>query len=227
MLDQFQADDKKRRFYVCENLFSQTYKQEVLSLHLVNNVLIVCLCVCVCFDSSLSQRQCSHWCPMSDCCLAPEAVHVCLMQTPTGAPRGTRTKVVHTCLCVCVTTLLRWKCRPLSVTVSPGHGSVFSCCNPAKLRDRSATFFIIHALGGAILFITDGIIVRLPANTTHNYTWTQVKWEQSKNNLLHTKQDRDMWELQCFWLCCIKTSSNRLRLCLGATQSSTSMCRHR
>uniref|UniRef100_A0A3P9BJL5 Major facilitator superfamily domain containing 4Aa n=1 Tax=Maylandia zebra TaxID=106582 RepID=A0A3P9BJL5_9CICH len=38
------------------------------------------------------------------------------------------------------------------------HGSVFSCCNPAKLRDRSATFFIIHALGGAILFITDGII---------------------------------------------------------------------
>uniref|UniRef100_A0A3B4FDU0 Major facilitator superfamily domain containing 4Aa n=1 Tax=Pundamilia nyererei TaxID=303518 RepID=A0A3B4FDU0_9CICH len=49
-------------------------------------------------------------------------------------------------------------CRPLSVTVSPGHGSVFSCCNPAKLRDRSATFFIIHALGGAILFITDGII---------------------------------------------------------------------
>uniref|UniRef100_A0A669EG91 Major facilitator superfamily domain containing 4Aa n=1 Tax=Oreochromis niloticus TaxID=8128 RepID=A0A669EG91_ORENI len=46
----------------------------------------------------------------------------------------------------------------LSVTVSPGHGSVFSCCNPAKLRDRPATFFIIHALGGAILFITDGII---------------------------------------------------------------------
>lgn len=39
-----------------------------------------------------------------------------------------------------------------------GHGSVFSCCNPAKLRDRPATFFIIHALGGAILFITDGII---------------------------------------------------------------------
>uniref|UniRef100_A0AAZ1XXL6 Major facilitator superfamily domain-containing protein 4A n=1 Tax=Oreochromis aureus TaxID=47969 RepID=A0AAZ1XXL6_OREAU len=39
-----------------------------------------------------------------------------------------------------------------------GHGSVFSCCNPAKLRDRPATFFIIHSLGGAILFITDGII---------------------------------------------------------------------
>uniref|UniRef100_A0A3Q3NG68 Major facilitator superfamily domain-containing protein 4A n=1 Tax=Mastacembelus armatus TaxID=205130 RepID=A0A3Q3NG68_9TELE len=41
---------------------------------------------------------------------------------------------------------------------SQGHGSVFSCCNLAKLRDRPATFFIVHALGGAILFITDGII---------------------------------------------------------------------
>ncbi|KAK2862622.1 hypothetical protein Q5P01_002155 [Channa striata] len=39
-----------------------------------------------------------------------------------------------------------------------GHGSMFGCCNPAKLRGRPATFFILHALGGAILFITDGII---------------------------------------------------------------------
>ncbi|KAM3622179.1 uncharacterized protein V6R79_021526 [Siganus canaliculatus] len=39
-----------------------------------------------------------------------------------------------------------------------GHGSLLVCCNPAKLRDRPATFFILHALGGAILFITDGII---------------------------------------------------------------------
>ncbi|XP_051271043.1 major facilitator superfamily domain-containing protein 4A-like [Dicentrarchus labrax] len=39
-----------------------------------------------------------------------------------------------------------------------GHGSLFACCNPAKLRGRPATFFILHALGGAILFITDGII---------------------------------------------------------------------
>ncbi|XP_040889644.1 major facilitator superfamily domain-containing protein 4A isoform X2 [Toxotes jaculatrix] len=39
-----------------------------------------------------------------------------------------------------------------------GHGSVFGCCNLAKLRGRPATFFILHALGGAILFITDGII---------------------------------------------------------------------
>ncbi|XP_059184598.1 major facilitator superfamily domain-containing protein 4A isoform X2 [Centropristis striata] len=39
-----------------------------------------------------------------------------------------------------------------------GHGSLFHCCNLAKLRGRPATFFILHALGGAILFITDGII---------------------------------------------------------------------
>ncbi|XP_042354801.1 major facilitator superfamily domain-containing protein 4A-like isoform X3 [Plectropomus leopardus] len=39
-----------------------------------------------------------------------------------------------------------------------GHGSLFGCCNPAKLRGRPATFYIVHALGGAILFITDGII---------------------------------------------------------------------
>ncbi|XP_070814294.1 major facilitator superfamily domain-containing protein 4A [Chaetodon trifascialis] len=39
-----------------------------------------------------------------------------------------------------------------------GHGSVFGCCNPAKLRGHPTTFFILHALGGAILFLTDGII---------------------------------------------------------------------
>ncbi|XP_062272192.1 major facilitator superfamily domain-containing protein 4A [Scomber scombrus] len=39
-----------------------------------------------------------------------------------------------------------------------GHGSVFICCNPAKLRGRPPTFFLLHILGGAILFITDGII---------------------------------------------------------------------
>uniref|UniRef100_A0A8D3CJL9 Major facilitator superfamily domain-containing protein 4A n=1 Tax=Scophthalmus maximus TaxID=52904 RepID=A0A8D3CJL9_SCOMX len=41
---------------------------------------------------------------------------------------------------------------------SQGHLSGCCCCNPAKLRDRPATFFILHALGGAILFLTDGII---------------------------------------------------------------------
>ncbi|XP_049892894.1 major facilitator superfamily domain-containing protein 4A isoform X3 [Epinephelus moara] len=40
-----------------------------------------------------------------------------------------------------------------------GHGSVFGCCNRAKLRGRPATFFLLHVLGGAILFITDGIVV--------------------------------------------------------------------
>nr|XP_046240819.1 major facilitator superfamily domain-containing protein 4A [Scatophagus argus] len=42
--------------------------------------------------------------------------------------------------------------------IDQGHGSLFVCCNPVKLRGRPATFFMLHALGGAILFITDGII---------------------------------------------------------------------
>ncbi|XP_029357190.1 major facilitator superfamily domain-containing protein 4A isoform X2 [Echeneis naucrates] len=44
------------------------------------------------------------------------------------------------------------------VESAKGHGSVFDCCNPAKLHGHPPTFFIIHALGGAILFITDGMI---------------------------------------------------------------------
>lgn len=38
------------------------------------------------------------------------------------------------------------------------HTSIFQCCNLAKLRGRPASFFILHVVGGAILFITDGII---------------------------------------------------------------------
>ncbi|KAM4581773.1 major facilitator superfamily domain-containing protein 4A [Fundulus diaphanus] len=39
-----------------------------------------------------------------------------------------------------------------------GHWGVFDCCRPENLRGQPATFFVIHALGGAIVFITDGII---------------------------------------------------------------------
>ncbi|XP_041817156.1 major facilitator superfamily domain-containing protein 4A [Chelmon rostratus] len=39
-----------------------------------------------------------------------------------------------------------------------GHGSLFACCNPAKLQGQPTTFFILHVLGGAVLFISDGII---------------------------------------------------------------------
>ncbi|XP_033977430.1 major facilitator superfamily domain-containing protein 4A [Trematomus bernacchii] len=39
-----------------------------------------------------------------------------------------------------------------------GYQSFFYCCNLAKLRGRPATFFLLHALGGAVVFITDGII---------------------------------------------------------------------
>ncbi|KAM9860153.1 major facilitator superfamily domain-containing protein 4A [Aulostomus maculatus] len=41
---------------------------------------------------------------------------------------------------------------------SQAHSSVFSCCNLDKLRGRRPTFFLLHALGGVILFITDGVI---------------------------------------------------------------------
>uniref|UniRef100_A0A3P9JZ41 Major facilitator superfamily domain containing 4Aa n=1 Tax=Oryzias latipes TaxID=8090 RepID=A0A3P9JZ41_ORYLA len=39
-----------------------------------------------------------------------------------------------------------------------GHGSVFSCCNSARLEGQPTTTFFIYALGSAIVFITDGII---------------------------------------------------------------------
>lgn len=39
-----------------------------------------------------------------------------------------------------------------------GHGSLFGCCHSATVKGHPASFFLIHALGGAILFITDGII---------------------------------------------------------------------
>ncbi|XP_027139220.1 major facilitator superfamily domain-containing protein 4A isoform X1 [Larimichthys crocea] len=39
-----------------------------------------------------------------------------------------------------------------------GFWRFFICCNLSKLKSRPATFFILHALGGAILFMTDGII---------------------------------------------------------------------
>uniref|UniRef100_A0A3P9PYF7 Major facilitator superfamily domain containing 4Aa n=1 Tax=Poecilia reticulata TaxID=8081 RepID=A0A3P9PYF7_POERE len=38
-----------------------------------------------------------------------------------------------------------------------GHGGLLDC-RPSNLQGHPATFFIIHALGGAIVFITDGII---------------------------------------------------------------------
>lgn len=45
-----------------------------------------------------------------------------------------------------------------SVEGEEGHGSLFCCCNAANVRGHPSSFIIIHALGGAIVFITDGII---------------------------------------------------------------------
>ncbi|KAM6927791.1 major facilitator superfamily domain-containing protein 4A [Xenentodon cancila] len=41
---------------------------------------------------------------------------------------------------------------------SQGDGNVFDCCKTANVQGRPTTFFFLHALGGAIVFITDGII---------------------------------------------------------------------
>ncbi|XP_013885088.1 major facilitator superfamily domain-containing protein 4-A, partial [Austrofundulus limnaeus] len=45
-----------------------------------------------------------------------------------------------------------------AVGSSQGHEDMFDCCSPVRIRGRPATFFILHALGGAVVFITDGII---------------------------------------------------------------------
>ncbi|XP_061584179.1 major facilitator superfamily domain-containing protein 4A isoform X2 [Cololabis saira] len=39
-----------------------------------------------------------------------------------------------------------------------GDRSLFDCCKSANVQDRPTTFFLLHVLGGAIVFITDGII---------------------------------------------------------------------
>lgn len=40
-----------------------------------------------------------------------------------------------------------------------GHGDIFSCCQNDNLRGLPVSFFMIHILGGMVLFMTDGIVV--------------------------------------------------------------------
>lgn len=40
-----------------------------------------------------------------------------------------------------------------------GHGDIFSCCRNDNLRGLPVSFFMIHILGGMVLFMTDGIVV--------------------------------------------------------------------
>lgn len=40
-----------------------------------------------------------------------------------------------------------------------GHGSIFSCCQNDSMRGMPVSFFMIHILGGMVLFMTDGIVV--------------------------------------------------------------------
>ncbi|KAK9954426.1 hypothetical protein ABG768_016493 [Culter alburnus] len=39
-----------------------------------------------------------------------------------------------------------------------GHGNIFSCCMNGNMRGLPATFFVIHILGGMVLFMTEGIM---------------------------------------------------------------------
>nr|XP_040050396.1 LOW QUALITY PROTEIN: major facilitator superfamily domain-containing protein 4B-like [Gasterosteus aculeatus aculeatus] len=39
-----------------------------------------------------------------------------------------------------------------------GHGNIFSCCQNDNLRGVPVSFFMIHILGGLVLFMTDGIV---------------------------------------------------------------------
>ncbi|XP_030623569.1 major facilitator superfamily domain-containing protein 4B [Chanos chanos] len=39
-----------------------------------------------------------------------------------------------------------------------GHGDLFSCCQNDNLRGLPPSFFLIHILGGMVLFMTDGIV---------------------------------------------------------------------
>ncbi|XP_028309212.1 major facilitator superfamily domain-containing protein 4B [Gouania willdenowi] len=39
-----------------------------------------------------------------------------------------------------------------------GHGDIFSCCRNDNLRGLPVSFFMIHILGGMVLFMTDGIV---------------------------------------------------------------------
>ncbi|CAJ1051926.1 major facilitator superfamily domain-containing protein 4A [Xyrichtys novacula] len=45
-----------------------------------------------------------------------------------------------------------------SFDIDEGQEGFFGCCHPAKFHSHPASFFVLHALGGAMLFITDGII---------------------------------------------------------------------
>ncbi|KAF7667452.1 hypothetical protein LDENG_00060400 [Lucifuga dentata] len=40
-----------------------------------------------------------------------------------------------------------------------GHGDIFGCCQNDNLRGLPLSFFMIHILGGMVLFMTDGIVV--------------------------------------------------------------------
>ncbi|XP_034389044.1 major facilitator superfamily domain-containing protein 4A [Cyclopterus lumpus] len=79
-------------------------------------------------------------------------------------PAGVLTLMYHERLLPCSGSSPRLIDRDSLSSTSPtgdsvqGHRRWFGCCDPAKLLGRPASFLILHALGGAILFVTEGII---------------------------------------------------------------------
>lgn len=135
--------------------------------------LIVCLCVCWKLPVPVAVTALMY----------SQRLLPCFSHSPRLLDRNSQSQTSNTadgshgkactivCVCLIVFTLTYWNDRPLGLPLWSGIGSLFVCCNPAKLRGSPATFFILHALAGAVLFITDGIIVRfllsLPMYTSY------------------------------------------------------------
>lgn len=63
-----------------------------------------------------------------------------------------------------------------------GHESIFSCCQNDNLRGLPVSFFMIHILGGMVLFMTDGIVVSDKCDKSHDihlavFTYTKCLLE--------------------------------------------------
>lgn len=60
---------------------------------------------------------------------------------------------------------------------------MLACCSAANLRGRPPTFFVLHALGGAIVFLTDGIMVRLQnQGPGSGVGWVLTSWSSCQGS---------------------------------------------
>lgn len=56
-----------------------------------------------------------------------------------------------------------------------GHGDLFSCCQNDNLRGLPVSFFMIHILGGMVLFMTDGIVVSEDVHVTKHIPYRTLR----------------------------------------------------